>query len=146
MKLDPAVLVELLGRLPLLLGRRLLRRIVDLLALDRHQHSFWPEADLRGFLDAFEVFAGSAPPTLRRSASIRSTTLTPAGRSFFAIGWPARFLLMRSTSAASYWSSNFAGSNLPAFWLTMCLARSSMSLVTLTSWISSKYSFSARTS
>jgi hypothetical protein len=68
------------------------------------------DEDLRGFLDAFEVFAGSAPPTLRRSASIRSTTLPPAGRSFFGIGWPARFLLMRSTSAASYWSSNFSGS------------------------------------
>jgi hypothetical protein len=42
-------------------------------------------------LDDFEAFAGSAPPTLRRRASMRSTTLSPAGRSFFVIGWPARF-------------------------------------------------------
>jgi hypothetical protein len=26
--------------------------------------SFWPDAALRGFLDGFEVFAVSAPPTL----------------------------------------------------------------------------------
>ena len=38
------------------------------------------------------------------------------------------------------------GLEAPAFWFTMCLARSSMSLVTLTSWISSKYSSSERTS
>jgi hypothetical protein len=68
--------------------------------------SFWPLAALRGFFEGFDSFAGSAPPTLRRSASMRSTTLPAAGRSFFVIGWPARFLLMRSTSAASYWSSN----------------------------------------
>jgi hypothetical protein len=41
--------------------------------------SFWPESDLRGLLDAFEAFAGSAPTTLRRSASTRSTTLPRAG-------------------------------------------------------------------
>jgi hypothetical protein len=34
-------------------------------------------------------------------ASIRSTMLPPTGRSFFVIGWPEHFLLMRSTSAAS---------------------------------------------
>jgi hypothetical protein len=26
--------------------------------------SFWPDATLRGFLDGFEVFAVSVPPTL----------------------------------------------------------------------------------
>src|SRR3569623_667826 len=47
---------------------------------------------------------------------------------------------MRSTRAVSEWSSNLSGSNRPAFWFTMCFASSSMSLVTFTSWISSKYS------
>jgi hypothetical protein len=45
--------------------------------------------------------SATAPPTLLRSASIRSTTFSPRGRSFGVIGVLARFLLMRSTSAVS---------------------------------------------
>jgi hypothetical protein len=103
--------------------------------------SFWPDAAFFGFLAGFFESgdaAAAAPPTLFRSASIRSTTFSLRGRSFGVIGLPARFWLIRSTSAVSYWSSNLSGSKLPAFCSTMCLARSSMSLVTLTSWISSK--------
>jgi hypothetical protein len=41
--------------------------------------SFWPAAAFFGFFVVFEV---GSQPTLRRSASIRSTTLLAAGRSF----------------------------------------------------------------
>jgi hypothetical protein len=46
--------------------------------------SFWPAAVLRGFLAAFfgALVSAAAPPTLCRSASIRSTTFSPRGRSF----------------------------------------------------------------
>ena len=40
--------------------------------------------------------------------------MSPRGRSFGVIGLPARFWLMRSTSAVSYWSSNLSGSKWPA--------------------------------
>jgi hypothetical protein len=53
--------------------------------------SFWPLSAFRSFFEvfeAFEVFAGSAPPALRRSASIRSTTFSLRGRSFGVIGFP----------------------------------------------------------
>src|SRR5712664_3226637 len=63
---------------------------------------------------------------LLRRASIRSTTFSPFGRAFAVIGLPARFWLMRSIRAVSYWSSNLSGSKWPAFCSTMCLARSSM--------------------
>jgi hypothetical protein len=66
--------------------------------------SFWPAAALRGFLAGFFgalVSAGALPPTLRRSASIKSTTFSPFGRSFGLMVLPARFWLMRSTSAIS---------------------------------------------
>jgi hypothetical protein len=54
--------------------------------------SFWPPAAFRGFLDGFAALAGTdSSPTLRRSASIRSTTLLVAGFSFGVIGLPARF-------------------------------------------------------
>ncbi|MGY3388750.1 hypothetical protein ACVWW6_001341 [Bradyrhizobium sp. USDA 3311] len=54
--------------------------------------SFWPAAAFRGFLAGFAAFAGAASLlTDRRSASIRSTTLVDAGRSFGVIGLPARF-------------------------------------------------------
>ena len=52
--------------------------------------SFCPAAALRGFLP----FAGSAPrlfAMLRFRASIRSTTFSPFGRAFAAIGLPLRF-------------------------------------------------------
>jgi hypothetical protein len=52
--------------------------------------SFCPAAALRGFLP----FAGSAPRSfamLRFRASIRSTTFSPFGRAFAAIGLPLRF-------------------------------------------------------
>src|ERR1700688_447333 len=51
--------------------------------------SFWSAAALRGFLVGFVVALGSAaaPPTLLRSASIRSTTFSPRGRSFGVIGF-----------------------------------------------------------
>ena len=63
--------------------------------------SFWPTDAFRGFLGDFcgALVAAAGPPTLRRSASIRSTTLPPAGRSLGVIGLPERLLLMRSTSA-----------------------------------------------
>src|SRR5258705_6504496 len=60
---------------------------------------------------------------LLRSASIKSTTFSPRGRSFAVMGLPARFWLMRSIRAVSYWSSNLSGSKWPAFWLTMCLVK-----------------------
>ncbi|MBR0851616.1 hypothetical protein JQ543_28000 [Bradyrhizobium diazoefficiens] len=45
--------------------------------------SFWPATTLRGFLAGLAAFAGAASrPTLCRSASIRSTTFSPLGRSF----------------------------------------------------------------
>jgi hypothetical protein len=63
--------------------------------------AFWPSMDISisfctleaffGFLAGFAAFAGAALPTLRRSASIKSTTLPAAGRSFGVIGLPARF-------------------------------------------------------
>jgi hypothetical protein len=53
------------------------------------------------FFDLFVAFAGPASLRLARNASIRLTTLPAAGRSFFAIGSPALFLLMRSISAVS---------------------------------------------
>jgi hypothetical protein len=112
----------------------------------QHYVSFWPLAALRCFLASFDGLAGSGPPTLLRKASIRSTTFSPRGRAFAVTGLPARVLLMSSISAASCWSSNLSGSNRPDFCCTICLARSSMSLVTLTSCISSKYSSAARTS
>jgi hypothetical protein len=54
--------------------------------------SFWPAAAFRGFLpDSFGAFvSAAAPPTLRRNASIRSTTFAPRGRSFGVIGFPER--------------------------------------------------------
>jgi hypothetical protein len=62
--------------------------------------SFWAAATfLAGFFGA--LVSAETPPTLRLSASIRSTTLLAAGRSFGVIGLPARFWLMRSTSALS---------------------------------------------
>jgi hypothetical protein len=70
---------------------------------------------LRGFFAGLGAFSVAAPPTLRRSASIRSTTLPAAGRSFGVIGLPARFWLMSSTRAVSYWSSNLSGSNRAYF-------------------------------
>jgi flagellar motility protein MotE (MotC chaperone) len=74
--------------------------------------SFWPDAAFFGFLVGFFVarVSPAAPPTLRRSASIRSTTFSPLGRAFAVIGLPARFWLIRSTRAVSYWSSNLSGS------------------------------------
>jgi hypothetical protein len=73
--------------------------------------SFCPAAALRGFVADFfgDLVSAVAPPTLRRSASIKSTTLPAAGRSLGVIGLPARFGLMRSISAVSYRSSNFSG-------------------------------------
>jgi hypothetical protein len=44
---------------------------------------------LAGFTAGFDSVA--APPTLLRSASIRSTTFSPLGRAFAVIGLPARF-------------------------------------------------------
>jgi hypothetical protein len=65
-----------------------------------------------GFLAGFATFAGAASlPTLRRSASIKLTTLPAAGCSFGVIGLPARFWLISSIRAVSYWSSNLSGSN-----------------------------------
>src|SRR6476659_7536416 len=91
--------------------------------------SFWPAAALRGFLADFcGALSAAAPPALRRSASIRSTTLPAARRSFGVIGLPARFWLMRSTRAVSYWSSNLSVSNRRYFWFTICLSRSSIVL------------------
>jgi hypothetical protein len=60
------------------------------LPADWQQHSFCPAAALRGFLP----FAGSAPrlfAMLRIRASIRSTTFSPFGRAFAAIGLLLRF-------------------------------------------------------
>jgi len=67
--------------------------------------SFCPAAALRGFLP----FAGSAPrlfAMLRFRASIRSTTFSPFGRAFAAIGLPLRFCaklkhLLRKAAARS---------------------------------------------
>ena len=56
--------------------------------------SLWPAAAFRGFLPDFfgaSASAAAAPPTLRRSASIRSTMFSPRGRSFGMIGLPLRF-------------------------------------------------------
>jgi len=65
--------------------------------------SFCPADAFRAFFAGFfgaEVSA-AAPPTLRRSASIRSTTFSPRGRSLGLIGLPARFWLMSSIRAVS---------------------------------------------
>ncbi len=67
------------------------------------------------FLGFFAGLDACSEPTLRRNASIRSTTLPAAGRSFGVIGLPARFWLMRSINAVSYWSSNLSGSKRPDF-------------------------------
>ena len=48
-------------------------------------------------MDVIEALAGKAGP-LEESSHLQE--------------WPARFLLMRLTSAASYWSSNFADSTV----------------------------------
>ena len=61
------------------------------------------------------VAVAALPPMLLRSASIRSTTFSPRGRAFVLMGLPARFWLMRSMRAVSYWSSNLSGSKCPAF-------------------------------
>jgi hypothetical protein len=53
------------------------------------------------FLGFFAGLDACSEPTLRRNASIRSTTLPAAGRSFGVIGLPARFRLMRSIRAVS---------------------------------------------
>jgi hypothetical protein len=54
--------------------------------------SFWPAAALRGFLAGFAAFADVASrPTLCRSASIKSTTFSPFGRSLGRMVLPARF-------------------------------------------------------
>ena len=51
----------------------------------------WPVAFF-GFLAGLSSFSGAASrPTLCRSASIRSTTFSPFGRSFGRITFPARF-------------------------------------------------------
>lgn len=53
--------------------------------------SFCPDNALRGFMpDFFGVLVSAAgpPPTLRRNASIRSTTFSPRGRSLGVIGCP----------------------------------------------------------
>src|SRR6201987_4270384 len=66
--------------------------------------SLWRAAAFRGFLADFFgalVSAGTPPPTLRRSASIRSTTFSPRGRAFGVIGLPLRFWLIRSINAVS---------------------------------------------
>jgi hypothetical protein len=66
--------------------------------------SLWPAVALCGFLPDFFgalASAAAAPPTLCRSASIRSTTLSPRGRSFGVIGLPLRFWLIRSINAVS---------------------------------------------
>ena len=72
--------------------------------------SFWPEAAFLGFFAGLSAFAGAAClpaslpaslPTLRRSASMRSTTFSPFGRSFGRITLPARFSLISSISAVS---------------------------------------------
>ena len=51
-------------------------------------------AALRGFLALFfgALASEPAPPTLLRSASIRSTAFSPRGRSFATIGLPARLV------------------------------------------------------
>src|SRR5258705_4212944 len=63
--------------------------------------SFWPAAALRGFLAGF-ASDDDAWSMLCRRASIRSTTFSPRGRALAVTGLPDRFVLMRSTSAASY--------------------------------------------
>jgi hypothetical protein len=62
--------------------------------------SFWPDDALRDFLAGFPG-DDDAWPMLRRKASIRSTTFSPRGRALAVTGLPDRFLLIRSTSAAS---------------------------------------------
>ena len=68
----------------------------------RRSASAFPSARPR-FLCAFlgALVSAVAPPTLLRSASIRSTTFSPRGRSFGVIGLPERLLLIRSISAVS---------------------------------------------
>jgi hypothetical protein len=64
--------------------------LAALLPLIGSNISFCPAAALRGFLP----FAGSAPRSfamLRFRASIRSTTFSPVGRAFAAMGLPLRF-------------------------------------------------------
>src|SRR3954466_4857057 len=142
---------DTLGRLPLRSGPRLLRRCLlgRFLAGNRHQHFLLAGRRLARLL-------GWLPRRLCRCRRASSDALAPrvhqvddilATRTLFrGIGLPARFWLMRSMRAVSYWSSNLSGSKWPAFWLTSRLAKSSMSLVTLTSWMSSKYSSAERTS
>src|ERR1700745_601712 len=61
--------------------------------------SFCPLAAFRVFL--VRLSGTGSWPTLRRRASIRSTTLLPRGRSFGVTGLPARFWLIKSISACS---------------------------------------------
>ena len=93
------------GRLPLRPGRRLLRGGIfcRLLAGDRHQHFLLAGGCLARLLGRLLRRLGldRGAATLRRSASIRSTTLLAAGRSTGVMGLPERLLLMRSTSAVS---------------------------------------------
>src|ERR1700720_2834216 len=63
--------------------------------------SFWPADALRVFLSGF-AGGEDALPILWRNASIKSTTFSPRGRALAVTGFPARLLLMSSTSAASY--------------------------------------------
>jgi hypothetical protein len=55
------------------------RPLLRLLAGDRHQHFLLPGRGLPWFLGAFfrPLVSAVAPPTLLRSASIRSTTFSP---------------------------------------------------------------------
>src|SRR5450631_1100420 len=131
-----------LGRLALrLLGGRFL---AGLLACDRHQHFLLAACRLPGLLRRLRGLSrlGTANAPAQRLHQVHDI----ASSGTVLVRDRLAGALLEVDQRCFVLSSNFSGSNRPDFWLTMCLARSSMSLVTLTSWISSKYSPSARTS
>jgi hypothetical protein len=111
----------------------------------RRSASASPADTFMGFLADFfgALVSAAAPPTLLRNASTRSTTFSP---SLLRHDRLARTLAVDQIDEGGLVVVlELVGSKRPLFWFTMCFARSSMFLVTLTSWISSKSDARRRT-
>jgi hypothetical protein len=81
---------------------------------------------------AFDSSASDRLPSISRPLMAPCRPVAAGAGSSCRRAGAARFWLMRSISAVSYWSSNLSGSKRPDFWFTMCLARSRSSATELT--------------